>query len=610
MKKIKKKIISFILSFIMFINFPLCGLSVSYADAITDYNPALLPIFILVSSVMMGSGIRAEKGADALNQLTNNVIDRIKTREVARSEADENYNSAYRVINGGKMEKPNNNNKNGKWFGLGVASALGSAVAFEKGATEDIMRTVDELNGYKPMQGSAGILSANDMITQCSSGQIALQLANLSNSAVTQFDKFLHSDFWVNYDISPNDVLFAVNTNIGDILAQNPKYPTMYINMILKSDDLKYVDVPNGVITYYTFNNKYGSLSYYYINNSGTNYSPHLLNQDNVALRVKRYSVEIPARSAEEEFSYRPIIKGSMDNIFYVGSIGNYNDHVNYAYSGYKWQSQNPWSFTNNVYNSTQNFNVNFPDWMQESFNLLGQNVEGIRLGIDSLNDYWQNTQQNVQIGETPENVIAQLLNNYLNPEVAPDPNPDPDPNPNPDPDPNPDPKPYAPEVFLPFSEPDLDDGVEKLWDWTVGKITLPDGFWDKIPFSIPYDVYLLTSSMFPVGGGGSGNRRMLRAVMNSPTDPNGITISSTFEAFGVNTRQYNMSNNKWVQNAPVINLDLHFKYHDTSGSERTLDYVKTVDLAPYAYFAMIIYIAIYISWFGVILGFIVNMFK
>ena len=109
MNKIKRKIISFAISLIMFINIPLCGVSVSYADGITDYNPALIPIFTLVSTVMIGSGIVARNATDSLNQLTSNVINNIKNTEVARSEADPTYNSPYRVINGGKSEKPNIN---------------------------------------------------------------------------------------------------------------------------------------------------------------------------------------------------------------------------------------------------------------------------------------------------------------------------------------------------------------------------------------------------------------------------------------------------------------------------------------------------------------------
>ena len=457
MKNIKKKIISFIISLIMFINVPLCGLSVSYADGITDYNPALIPIFPLVSIIMIGSGIIARNAEDSLNQLTSNVINNIKNTEVSRSEADPNYNSPYRVINGGKMEKPNNNNKNGKWFGLGVASALGSAVAFEKGATEEIMRTVDELNGYKSMYGSAGIISADTFKTQGTSGQIALQLANISNSAVTQFDNFLHSDWFSSNGYSPDDFLYIVNVDIADLNRKNPYYPSLSIRMIEKSDSLKYIDVRGNTFGYYTLNSSYLNLSYYYVVDN--QYSISFLDSNNATLNLNTCSFFVNHRTADEEFSYQNI--GALTSTYRMrlgafNSAGNNSAGQNYAYNGYKWQSQNPWSFTNNVYNNTQNFTSNFPDWLQESFNLLGQNVEGIRLGIDSLNEFWQNTQPNVQVGETPENVIAQLLNNYLNPEVAPDPQPDP--GTNPDPDPDPDPKPYAPEVFLPFSEPELDD--------------------------------------------------------------------------------------------------------------------------------------------------------
>ena len=569
MKKIKIKIISIFISLVMFLNIPLTGLCVSYADTVADYNPALIPIFTTVASVAIGLGIIGRNATDATNQLINNAISQIKYSEVLKATSDSTYNSPYRVVGAnGEPEKPNNNNKNGKWFALGAASALGASVVGEKGMVEDIANTLNGLGAFDAMENSTGILSANDFKTQSSASQISLQLANISNSSVSQFDAFLHSDWWSDKDFTPDDCWFKVNVGIQSILSESPQYPFMSVTIYKKDDNLSFVDVTNG-LSYYTYSNSYGSMSYYY--GSSRSICVRFLNNDNVALRLYGYRVIIGSRNANTNLTYETSNLQSYDGLTpsYFSSFNSYptsNQNL-YAYCGYKWQHQNEWQFTNNVYNAGDTIINQYPNWDSEQISLLGQQIDALRIGIQSLTNPWDAEQVDIQSATSPENVIAQLINNYLNPENAPDPDPDPDP----------DPEPYAPEVFLPFSESDLEDGIQQLWEWTIGKIQLPDGFWDKIPFSIPYDIYLLTSSMFPVGG---GSRRMLKATMNSPTNPNGITISSTFEASGENTRLYNISN-KWSQTAPVINLDLHFKYHDHTGTLRTLDYVKTVAYNP-----------------------------
>ena len=581
----------------MFVNVPLCGLCVSYADAISSYDPALIPMYALITSIAVATGIVGKNVIGAADQLISNAINEIKYNEVLKATSDNTYNSPYRVINSnGEPEKPNNNNKNGKWFALGAASSLGAAVAFEKGAVEDVVNTFNNIGAYKPMQGSAGIFDATAFKNQSTNSAIALQCANISQALVRQFDDFLHSDFWSDKDFTPNDCWFNAVYNSYDLWTNASRYPTMRIKFIVKNDDLKYIDAP-AALSSYTAN--WGGKQRDFIYVSMRNAHLQLINDAERQMTVKVYNVALNSRRTDEAFTYSFQSAESVNRTGFplnANWIDSTADPYYTAYIGYKWMNQTPWSFTQNVYNSNDTIINQYPNWDESSINLLGEQIDALRIGIQNLNNPWNATQDQIQQGLSPEEVISQILNNYLNPENAPDP------------DPNPDPEPYAPEVFLPFSETALEDGVRQLWEWTLGKITLPDGFWDKIPFSIPYDIYLLTSSMFPVSGG--GNRRMLRAVVNSPTDPNGITISSNFDAAGINTRVYNMGTNKWVETAPVINLDLHFKYHDVSGNERTLDYVKTVDLAPYAYFAMIIYIAIYISWFGVILGFIVNMFK
>ena len=92
----------------------------SYADeSIAAQNPLFIPINTFVTAALIGSGMIAKNSQQALDaggQLVNDIISQIKgSSEVAKSEANPDYDSPYRVINGGKSEKPNNDNKNGKW---------------------------------------------------------------------------------------------------------------------------------------------------------------------------------------------------------------------------------------------------------------------------------------------------------------------------------------------------------------------------------------------------------------------------------------------------------------------------------------------------------------
>ena len=101
----------------------------SYAsESIVAQNPLFIPINTFVTAALIGSGMivkNSQQALDAGGQLVNNIISEIKSSEVAKSEANPDYDSPYRVINGGKSEKPNNDNKNGKW----VAAAGGALAA-------------------------------------------------------------------------------------------------------------------------------------------------------------------------------------------------------------------------------------------------------------------------------------------------------------------------------------------------------------------------------------------------------------------------------------------------------------------------------------------------
>ena len=166
MRKFKIKIISIFISFIIFINVPLSGFLTVYADeSIASYDPALIPIFTTVASVAVALGIQAQNGADALNQLVNSAISQIKYNEVLKATSDNTYNSPYRVVgSNGEPEKPNNNNKNGKWFALAGASALTGAVLGEKGMVEDIANTLKENGAFNIIQGESGIVNPHGVL--------------------------------------------------------------------------------------------------------------------------------------------------------------------------------------------------------------------------------------------------------------------------------------------------------------------------------------------------------------------------------------------------------------------------------------------------------------
>ena len=465
-KKILMAFVSCLITFTMVIN----SIFFAFADtpSVAQMDPALIPIFTTVASVAVALGIQAQNGTEALNQLINDAISQIKYNEVLKATSDNTYNSPYRVVgSNGEPEKPNNNNKNGKWFALAGASALTGAVLGEKGMVEDIATTLNDLNAFKPMQGSIALVTPEKFYTQSSASNVALQLANISNSSVTQFDQLIHSDWFngKNYD----DYLYTVKVYVPDIIQAEPKYPRMLVQAWEKTEQLKYLDLTNAFANY-TYSNNYGSLSYVYaIGPSGDN-QPRFLNNDKVSLNVKFHTFFISTRNANDTFSYRNVENGQTNRL-YVGTVWTgMNTPQQNAYSGYKWQYQTPWGFTQNVYNSNDTIINQYPNWDNEQIELLGQQIDALRIGIQNLNNPWAPTQPEIQTSPAPDAVISQLLNNWLNPENAPDPDPDTEPDPDPSPYPDPVPEPVPDDSYL-------------------GEFMLPSTITEKFPFSIPFDI-------------------------------------------------------------------------------------------------------------------------
>lgn len=442
------------------------------ADAAT-YRTGLAPLETLVAAVVIGSGIVAGQSQQAVNALVNSVSKIIKDNTVRKQEEDPAFQSSYRVIQGGggsgsdpTPEEPNNNNKNGRWFGVVGASALGSSLLFEKGAVEEIMRTIQSQNGYNSTASDIGIVSADDFKTQSTSGQIALQLANLGAPALGQFNAFLNSSYWDTAPFDKNNCWFAVVTNVPDIL--NNIYPEMRVTVMQKSDDVSFIRLKNR-LSYYTYSNNNGSMSFYGLTPlTSDSANPNFLNQYEVNVPVRQQSILINSRNSSDALRFT---KYTVQNSSNIDLKSIHNDLTQEAYCGYKWVHKNDWGFTNNVYNSNQTFNVNFPDWLQQSISLLGKQIDAVNLGLQNLSKInWATTQPQIQTAAASDAAVSQAINNWENPGNIPEPEPNPNPDPDPDPEPQPVPEPVPDNEYL-------------------GNFLLPESITTKFPFCIPFDV-------------------------------------------------------------------------------------------------------------------------
>lgn len=443
---------------------------VSYADdAVTASNPLLMPLTGWLTAVAIGTGIIGKNASESANQLIANVANNLKEKEIQKSLEDENYNSPFMVIPGGSdktPQKPNNNNKNGKWFALGTATAGASAMLFEEGAIETAMQTFNDLKAYQKYIAEQGLVSADSMLSTSSASGVALQLANYGNTCVSQFNNFLHSSWWSDKSFTPDDCLFAVGVYVPDFL--NGIYPyigiTVFDNSANKVKNLRLINNPFGYNTH-TYNNN--TLSFYYYDSSKTQYC-QFLDENNVAVNLKSYVISVSSHSGDVDFTDSLVRQRTSGNAPYFYLNAYYNPYNLIAYAGYKWTVENPWGLTNNVYNVNQTFEVNFPDWQKGIMEILGQQLQGVQIGgITSPNVTWEPTQEQIQSGTTPASVIYQYINNYQNPENIPDEEDEPD---------NPVVVPPAIEEPQPTND-------------YLNNFLLPESITTKFPFCIPFDI-------------------------------------------------------------------------------------------------------------------------
>lgn len=585
MKKFMKKIIALMAAFQLFANIPVLGLLNVEAASSYAYQDALIPIEAFATAIAIGSGIVASNSQAAVNgasEMLRKAVASMKAKACLDSETE------FRVIDGGKPRKPqkgDDKNKK-KWFTIAAGSVATGSLIAGLNASREMMEEINNANGYKTFSYNKGLVKPSAIYAESNFAYIRAQLANDSKALVHQWDIVGEKLKSQGYDI--NDYMFFVMTSTVYVTDSN--YPTIQFKGYLKNSNADYIELKDATYDYLAPSTNVLYPRYEY--KSG--YIGDFRNSDDLITSVKYIAGQLEGNGSWK-FDY-----GSNSSISYYETYP-YRNHIAYGYYPF---THNYYSFTNQVYNNAQSQDVNFPDWLQQSIETLNGNLAGLNLAINNLQlpQTWNDTQTNIQTGTAPANVINQYINNWSNPEQAPDPEPDPGPNPDPEPEPEPDPG------EQPAAEAAVEESGKDLFDWAIKKVTLPDGFFDKLPFSIPYDIYLLLKSLFPSGKSSVRRVYSVRSAANvGDTDPNGLTISSNYEAAGISTKTHS---NKWVKTAPVINLDIHWKYHGVDGSEKTIDIVKKVDLSSISYFAMIVYISIYIFWFFELLSWIMSSFK
>lgn len=599
MQRLKKILAVALCSLVLFFD---AGSSYVYAaeESIAAQNPLFIPINTFVTAALIGSGMIAKNSQQALDaggKLVNNIISQIKSSEVAKSEADSNYDSPYRVINGGKSEKPNNDNKNGKWVAIAGGALATHDIWANKDAIKDIMSKANSLGGYKNEYSQTGFYPATDLLAESSASNIALQLAKLSNSSVTQFDKFLHSDFFEKNNLSPDDCFFNVSVDYYDINTSNPKYPQLYINVFKKSDYFKSIRIDGNPFKYRTVSSKYLNFSGYYVDVSNDYVT--MLNEDNVSMAESYWKVRVNRRDMNKtDITYDVRESNAKNRYFVVYPASTY--YNGYFYFGYKWTVQNPIQFTNNVYNVNMPFDENFQNWLQGQIQGLGdQIIDAVRLGLTSISPSWNPNQEQIQAGTSPDNVIYQFINNYENPENVPD-----EPQPNPDPDPEPDPGPDA------ISVDQAQTALKKLMQQGIDYIAveIPNDFWNKIPFSIPYDIYLLIHGIF-VGSSGGGKRSPQRVASNGSNMPVGDPSNVGIE-IDIPTVPLKYTEEKTEDTPPNFTFTLNIPYTTPDGQTANFSKEFTIETARYNYFAKIIKFSIGLLWLSSVFQWLLAIFS
>lgn len=136
-------------------------------------------------------------------------------------------------------------------------------------------------------------------------------------------------------------------------------------------------------------------------------------------------------------------------------------------------------------------------------------------------------------------------------------------------------------------AEGDLSTFADGFFDWAFPLIQLPSGLFDKIPFSIPYDLYLLLTSLTISGAS--------ECAQYNPSSVGVIGVTS------VSLGSYNSGD---FGTAPIITGNIYIPLGNG------VDLPIYIDCSQYDYFAKLVYFSVAIGWTVVILIAILNAFR
>ena len=138
--------------------------------------------------------------------------------------------------------------------------------------------------------------------------------------------------------------------------------------------------------------------------------------------------------------------------------------------------------------------------------------------------------------------------------------------------------------------------------------IEIPNNFWNKIPFSIPYDIYLLIHGIFVGSSGGSKKapRREASSGSNMPVgDPSNVGIE-----IDIPTVPLKYTEEKAEDTPPNFTFTLNIPYTTPSGQTANFNKEFTIETAKYNYFAKIIKFSIGLLWLSSVFQWLLAIFS
>lgn len=138
--------------------------------------------------------------------------------------------------------------------------------------------------------------------------------------------------------------------------------------------------------------------------------------------------------------------------------------------------------------------------------------------------------------------------------------------------------------------------------------IQIPNNFWNKIPFSIPYDIYLLIHGIFVGSSGGSKKvpRREASSGSNMPVgDPSNVGIE-----IDIPTVPLKYTEEKTEDTPPNFTFTLNIPYTTPEGQTANFNKEFTIETAKYNYFAKIIKFSIGLLWLSSVFQWLLAIFS